>query len=111
MGKKRDARKRPSEQKNLQGEEDIKKMTLNLGEGIAGWVAQNGKPLIINDPARDSRFFKGVDERINFRTRNLICAPVKVKGKVIGVLEAVNKQREEEFDQEDLSLLTSWADQ
>jgi putative nucleotidyltransferase with HDIG domain len=92
-------------------EEDIKTITLNLGEGIAGWVAQNGKPLIVNDPEKDSRFFKGVDERTEFKTRNLICVPVKVKENVIGVLEAINKQRKEEFDQEDLSLFTSLADQ
>jgi putative nucleotidyltransferase with HDIG domain len=92
-------------------EEDIKPITLGLGEGIAGWVAQNGKPLIANSPEKDSRFFKGVDEKTEFKTRNLICVPVKVKEKVIGVLEAINKQGGEEFDQEDLSLLTSLADQ
>lgn len=92
-------------------EEDIKKITLNLGEGIAGWVAENGKPLIVNAPEKERRFFKGVDERTDFRTRNLICVPVKVKEKVIGVLEAINKQKGENFDQEDLSLFTSLADQ
>jgi signal transduction protein with GAF and PtsI domain len=73
-------------------EEEIKRITLNLGEGIAGWVAQNGEPLIVNAPEEDHRFFRGVDERTEFKTRNLICAPVKVKEKVIGVLEAINKQ-------------------
>jgi HD-GYP domain-containing protein (c-di-GMP phosphodiesterase class II) len=92
-------------------EEEIKKITLNLGEGIAGWVAENGKPLIVNDPEKERRFFKGVDERTDFKTRNLICVPVKVKEKVIGVLEAINKKKGEEFDQEDLSLFTSLADQ
>jgi HD-GYP domain-containing protein (c-di-GMP phosphodiesterase class II) len=92
-------------------EEDIKKITLNLGEGIAGWVAKTGKPLIINAPEKDPHFFKGVDERTEFKTRNLICAPVKVKDKVVGVLEAINKHGREEFDKEDLSLFTSLADQ
>ena len=92
-------------------EEDIKKIALNLGEGIAGWVAQNGEPLIVNAPEEDPRFFKGVDERTEFKTRNLICAPVKVKEKVVGVLEAINKQGEEDFNGEDLSLLISLADQ
>jgi putative nucleotidyltransferase with HDIG domain len=92
-------------------EEDIKKIALNLGEGIAGWVAQNGEPLIVNAPEEDPRFFKGVDERTEFKTRNLICAPVKVKEKVVGVLEAINKQGGEDFNREDLSLLISLADQ
>jgi putative nucleotidyltransferase with HDIG domain len=52
-----------------------------------------------------------VDERTEFKTRNIICVPVKVKKKVIGVLEAVNQEDGDRFDQEDLSLFTSLADQ
>ena len=92
-------------------EEDMKMIFLNLGEGIAGWVAQHGKSLIVNSPERDRRFFKGVDERTAFKTRSIICVPVKVKEKIVGVLEAVNKQDGGKFDKEDLSLLTSLADQ
>ncbi|MGB9628363.1 MAG: HD domain-containing phosphohydrolase [Thermodesulfobacteriota bacterium] len=92
-------------------EEEIKTIYLNMGEGIAGWVAREGKPLIVNAPEKDPRFFKGVDERTDFKTRNLICVPVKVKGKVIGVLEAINKKGGEEFNKEDLSLFTSLSDQ
>jgi len=92
-------------------EEDIKTIFLNLGEGIAGWVAKHGKPLIVNSPRKDKRFFKGVDERTEFKTRNIICVPVKVKEKTIGVLEAINKQKKGGFNKEDLSLFTSLADQ
>lgn len=92
-------------------EEEIKTISLNFGEGIAGWVAQHGKPLVVNSPGKDRRFFKGVDERTEFKTRNIICVPVKVKKKIIGVLEAINKKRKGQFDKEDLSLLASLADQ
>ncbi len=92
-------------------EEKIKTIYLKMGEGIAGWVAKEGKPLIVNAPEKDPRFFKGVDERTDFKTRNLISVPVKVKEKVIGVLEAINKKGGEKFDKEDLSLFTSLADQ
>ncbi len=92
-------------------EKEIKTISLNFGEGIAGWVAQHGKPLIVNAPGKDRRFFKGVDERTEFKTRNIICVPVKVKKKIIGVLEAINKKGKRGFDKEDLSLLTSLADQ
>jgi HD-GYP domain-containing protein (c-di-GMP phosphodiesterase class II) len=92
-------------------EETIKTITLGLGEGIAGWVAQKGKPLIVNHPEEDSRFYKGVDGRTEFKTRNLICVPVRVKKNVIGVLEAINKRNGADFDQEDLALFTSLADQ
>ena len=92
-------------------EEDIKRIPLNFGEGIAGWVAQKGKPLIVNSPKKDPRFFKGVDERTEFKTRNIICVPVKVKEKTIGVLEAINKQERGGFNSGDLSLFLSLADQ
>jgi HD-GYP domain-containing protein (c-di-GMP phosphodiesterase class II) len=91
-------------------EKTIKTMTLHMGEGIAGWVAQNGDPLIINTPEKDARFFKGADEKTEFKTRNIICVPVKVKEKAIGVLEAMNKKGGG-FDEEDLSLFTSLSDQ
>jgi HD-GYP domain-containing protein (c-di-GMP phosphodiesterase class II) len=52
-----------------------------------------------------------VDERTAFKTRNIICVPVKVKEKIVGVLEAVNKQDGGKFNREDLCLLTSLADQ
>lgn len=92
-------------------EEMIKKITLHIGEGIAGWVAQNGEPLIVNAPEKDPRFFRGVDDKTEFRTRNLICVPIKVKERTIGVLEAINKKEGEAFDEEDLSLFVSLSNQ
>src|SRR5512139_1459343 len=92
-------------------EETVKKITLGMGEGIAGWVAKNQRPLIVNTPEKDPRFYKGVDERTEFKTRSIMCVPVKVKEKVIGVLEAINKKHGEMFDREDLSLFVSLADQ
>jgi GAF domain-containing protein len=72
---------------------------------------QEWETLIVNTPEKDPRFYRGVDERTEFRTRNIMCVPVKVKDKVIGVLEAVNKKHKEKFDREDLSLFVSLADQ
>ena len=92
-------------------EETIKTITLNIGEGIAGWVAQKGESLIVNAPEKDPRFFKGVDDKTEFKTRNIICVPVRVKEKTIGVLEAINKKKGEDFDEEDVTLFTSLADQ
>ena len=91
-------------------EETVKTVTLNMGEGIAGWVAKNGEPLIVNAPDKDPRFFKGVDGKTGYKTRNMICVPVKTKGRVVGVLEAINKQGKRNFNREDLSLFTSLAD-
>jgi putative nucleotidyltransferase with HDIG domain len=92
-------------------EETIKRISLNVGEGIAGWVAQTGEPLIVNAPEKDPRFYKGVDDKTEFKTKNLICVPVKVKERTVGVLEAINKKEENGFDEEDLSLFLSLSDQ
>jgi putative nucleotidyltransferase with HDIG domain len=91
-------------------EETVKTVTLNVGEGIAGWVAKNGEPLLVNRADKDPRFFKGVDGKTGYKTRNIICVPVKTKGRVVGVLEAINKKATRGFNAEDLSLFASLAD-
>jgi putative nucleotidyltransferase with HDIG domain len=92
-------------------EETVKTFHLNMGEGIAGWVAQHDEPLIVHDAQSDPRFFRDVDKKSKFTTRNVICVPVKVKEKTIGVLEAINKLDGGDFTKEDLALFQSLADQ
>lgn len=88
----------------------IKEVRLKAGQGIAGWVAQNGEPAIIHDVKSDPRFFKGADEKTDFVTRNIICVPVKTKEKIIGVLEAINK-KEGKFLVGDLEIFMALANQ
>jgi len=92
-------------------EETVKTFHLNMGEGIAGWVAQHGDPLIVADAQSDPRFFREVDKKSKFTTKNVICVPVRVKEKTIGVLEAINKLDRGTFTEEDLTLFQSLADQ
>ena len=49
---------------------------LKMGEGIAGWVAENRKPLIVQDVQHDPRFFKQADKQTGFLTRNLLSVPL-----------------------------------
>jgi diguanylate cyclase (GGDEF)-like protein len=70
---------------------DVSSFRLKIGEGVAGWVAQSGKPAIVNDVARDPRFTRRVDSRTNFETRSILCAPLVSRGRTIGVLEILNK--------------------
>ncbi len=74
------------------------------GQGIAGWVTQHGQAVRVNDVRRDERFYEGVDVTIGFETRSLLCAPLRHRDKVTGVIEIVNK-RQGQFTDEDLSLL------
>ena len=81
-----------------------------LEGSIAGWVIQNEQAVIVNDVQSDPRFYPGADARTGLVTRALIGAPVKVRGKVIGVLEVVNKRGGASFDEADLQLAQAVAD-
>jgi len=90
---------------------EIQKFRLKIGEGIAGWVAQEGMPIVVPDVSSDERFFGKVDSTIHFKTKSLMCVPIKIKDKVLGVLEVVNKTTGEPFTKEDLDLLMRLVDQ
>lgn len=75
------------------------------GVGIAGWVAQNRKPVIVRDARQDPRFDSQVDEVFAFKTGSLACVPLLDVERVLGVIEAVNKSNEREFTSEDHDLL------
>lgn len=81
---------------------------LKLGEGIAGWVAQEGRPVLINDARQDPRFFSGVDQSTGFSTRSILAVPLVSPKGVLGVLELLNK-RNGDFTDSDLQLMTSVA--
>lgn len=83
---------------------------LAMGEGIAGRVAQEGKPILVPDVEQDKRFTPRVDAHTGFKTRSIICVPIKHKGRLIGVLEVVNK-RGRPFDEDDVELLTVVSNQ
>lgn len=79
-----------------------------IGEGIAGGVAQSGEPLLIRDLAHDARF-AGRSRRARYRTDSLMCVPLKVNGKTVGVLNANNKVTGEPFDEHDLAVFITFA--
>lgn len=88
--------------------EEVKGLRLPLGQGIAGWVAREGQPLLVPEVKKDPRFYSGIDGATGFITKSVLAVPLKVKGKVIGVIEAVNKT-EGDFGQTDVELLSSMA--
>ncbi len=92
-----------------QAKKRLRKVRLSGQSGIAGWVTHNGKPLIINDVSKDERFNKGVDETTGFNTRAIICAPLIVNSKCIGVIEVLNKADGSDFSGQDLGALVSVA--
>lgn len=90
---------------------EVKEIRLKVGEGIAGWVAKTGKSTVVSDVGRDPRFSRRVDARTHFVTRNMICVPVKSRGRIIGVLQAINRRSDRPFDTEDQRLFESLARQ
>jgi len=81
---------------------------LPVGQGISGWVCQHGEPALVPNVSDDPRWFSGFDTEDEFITRSVLCVPLRSKGQIIGVIEAVNK-RNGSFDQEDVWLLSSLA--
>jgi diguanylate cyclase (GGDEF)-like protein len=90
--------------------EMVKDIRLKPGEGIAGTVAQTGKPIFIPDVDQDSRFSARVDVSTGFDTRSIIALPLIVRGEVIGVFEVINVEDEKFFREKYLPHLTVLAD-
>ena len=90
--------------------ERVKEIRLKIGEGIAGWVAEHGKSLLLQDVRKDPRFYKSADQKTEFVTRDMVCVPVKVKDKVIGVLQAINRA-EGVFTEDDVELFQLFSNQ
>ncbi|WCL50058.1 GAF domain-containing SpoIIE family protein phosphatase [Leptospira sp. GIMC2001] len=83
---------------------------LEMGRGIAGWVAQEKKSIILEDAYQDDRFDKTWDEKTGFQTKSLICVPLFVKDQLLGTLEVMNKSGDRIFDKFDLELLQTLAE-
>ena len=80
-------------------------------KGVAGWVFSQNEGVIIHDAYKDERFNKAVDVRTGFRTKSILCAPLRtVAGEEIGVSQILNKI-DGEFEQEDLDLLEAMTEQ
>lgn len=88
----------------------LKEVRLKVGEGIAGWVAKHREPVVIPDVTKDKRFQGSFDKRSKFKTRNMVCVPVVIKGQVIGVLQAINRIGGQ-FTQDDLGLFQLFSNQ
>ena len=92
------------------GANKLKDVRLKVGEGIAGWVAANGEPVLVEDVRKDPRFITKVDELTQIETRSVVCVPIKGREKVLGVIELINCLGRESFRKEDIPILKNLAD-
>lgn len=90
--------------------ESASRVRLKMGQGIAGAVAASRKPEIINDAKADPRWSAAMDAQSGFSTRSILAVPMLLKGRLVGVVEAINK-REGPFSAEDLATFEAFASQ
>ena len=89
--------------------DQVKPFSLEVGQGIAGWVAENREPLLVADVKEDARHFSQIDEQTDFETRSILCVPMENKGRVIGVVEIINPLDRRLFNDDDLLVLNNIA--
>ena len=91
--------------------EETREIRVPCRVGVIGWVAEHGQVLNIPDAYQDDRFNRDVDRRTNYRTKTILCGPVRsLEGKVIGVIQVINKVRGT-FDKNDEGLFRVFAHQ
>ena len=74
---------------------------VTLGDGVAGHVAETGEPLLVADAQNDPRCVRNADKNGSI-ARTMVCVPVRVRDRMLGVLQAVNKRQDGRFDEADL---------
>ena len=89
----------------------MKNFSLNMGEGIAGWVALHNTSLIVNDVDNDPRFYMDIDKSVGFTTASILAVPMRIKERCVGVIEIINRLDGRLFDDEDLQWLEVFATQ
>lgn len=89
----------------------VKDVAIRLEEGIAGWVARNKRPLIVNDVRTNPLYHSAIDAQTGLLTTCVLCVPLESRGEVMGVIEAINHPRGafNESDQQMLSSVSAWA--
>lgn len=86
---------------NMQG------VKVPIGEGVSGWVAATGEPLLVPDMEKDVRFIGQVEDR--YRTKSFISVPLKSRGRLLGVMNVTDTTMNEGFTEENLRTLQSLA--
>jgi Nif-specific regulatory protein len=90
--------------------EEVRKYEINLGQGIAGFVAEKGEPVLIPNVSEDPRWDSKISESTGFQTRSIACVPMKVRGEIIGVIEIIDKEDGTPIQYEDMKTLTVFAE-
>jgi diguanylate cyclase (GGDEF)-like protein len=88
----------------------IKGVRLAPGEGIAGYVSETGEPVYQPNIKDDPRFNRNIDQRTGYTTTSIVCIPLTIHRKIVGVIEIINVTDMELFKAKDLPILMILAD-
>ncbi|XP_022823228.1 dual 3',5'-cyclic-AMP and -GMP phosphodiesterase 11 isoform X7 [Spodoptera litura] len=89
--------------------EQLEEIRIPWGSGIVGYVAESGEPVNIPDAYKDERFNHDIDQQTGYKTRSLLCMPIKdINGEVIGVAQVINKQSDGPFTAYDEKVFSSY---
>ena len=87
----------------------VERITLKVGEGIAGTVVKTGKPMVVQDVRQEKKFTDRIDRLTGFRTKSTICVPLLLRNRPIGALQVINKKSGDPFNRSDLEILFAIA--
>jgi diguanylate cyclase (GGDEF)-like protein len=93
-----------------EGADRLKGVRIAYGEGIVGWVAREGRPVVVADTATDTRFCKRFDKLTNISTKSVLAVPLMVRGKVLGVIELIGQPGSPAYTDEHLRIMEPFAD-
>ncbi len=90
---------------------ELRQYRMPADRGIAGWVATHGVGQIVNDVEQDSRWYDAIGREADFVTRSILCVPMRLKDRVVGVMQILNTFDARPFTDQDMQLLTTLAAQ
>ncbi|MDR2759947.1 MAG: sigma 54-interacting transcriptional regulator [Spirochaetaceae bacterium] len=90
---------------------EVKKYTMKAGEGIAGWVVEHNKSVIVNDVQNDTRYLIEFFTQIGYPCKTMMAVPMRIKDECIGVIELINKKNDKYFTQDELEWLEIFSNQ
>lgn len=85
-------------------------LRLGLDQGIAGWVARNREAVRLDDVRSDPRFYPEIGRMTGYVPRNMICVPMLMRGRLLGVIQCLNKLGAGGFDEAELRLVQTLAE-
>ena len=89
--------------------DQMQEFRLKMGQGIAGQVALTGEPIVVSDTENDARFDQSIDIATGFETKSIMCVPIKLREKVVGVIEVLNAGYSGPITEEDLETFSAFS--